>query len=172
MIQKNKVNEFNIENVKVLIIFKSNVLYFEEEEKTLKTTWSDEDFDDSQDDDDDHVSNYVGFEVTSKMDVSGTIKNNVATMTTRSSKSDDVITCSGLVSNFSEYSELDDSDGDEPNTKDIQKAYDVMYNNLLKVCKLNRSLKKKIVELTNKKEVIKRSTINYEFFAIEKEIKV
>ena len=46
------------------------------------------------------------------------------------------------------------------------------YNNWLKVCKLNKSLKEKTVELTNEKDVMKIASINYEFLSTEKERKV
>ena len=47
-----------------------------------------------------------------------------------------------------------------------------MYNNWLNVCKENKCLKEKIVELTKEREVMKRAVNNYEFLAIEKERKV
>ena len=75
-----------------------------------------------------------------------------------------------IATNFE--SKLDNSDSDEPSTKDIQEAYQVMYNNWLKVCKENKSLKEKVVELTKEKEVIKRAATNYEFLATKSERKV
>ena len=45
--------------------------------KSLKTTCSNEDLDGSKENND-HVSNYVGFQVTYKKDVTSTISNNVA----------------------------------------------------------------------------------------------
>ena len=77
--------------------------------KSLKNTWSDEDSDDNQEDDDDHVNNYVGFQVTFEKDTSSTVANSVATATATSFKSDDVTTCYGSVSKFSEDCELDDN---------------------------------------------------------------
>ena len=47
-----------------------------------------------------------------------------------------------------------------------------MYNNWLKVCKLNKSLKEKIMKLTKENEVMKRVVTNYEFLATEQEGKV
>ena len=44
-----------------------------------------------------------------------------------------------------------------------------MYENWLKVCKTNKSLKKKIMELNKEKEVMKRAAVNYEFLASERE---
>ena len=86
--------------------------------------------------------------------------------------SDDVTTCCRSASEFSKDSELDDSDGDNQARKISKKSYQVMYNNWLKVCKLNKFLKEKIVELTKEREVMKRAVNNYEFLAIEKERKV
>ena len=53
---------------------------------------------------------------------------------------------------MSSKTKSNDSDKDEPSTEDIQEAYQVMYNNCLKVCKLNKSLKQKIVEFTKEKK--------------------
>ena len=47
-----------------------------------------------------------------------------------------------------------------------------MYNNWLKVCKLNKSSKERIVELTKEKDVMKIVAINYEFLTSEREIKI
>ena len=46
-----------------------------------------------------------------------------------------------------------------------------MYNNWLKVCKLNRSLKERIEELTKENDVLKIATINHEFRASKREKK-
>ena len=91
--------------------------------KSLKTTRSDEDLNGSQEEDDDHVSNYMRFQVTSEKYASSTVANNVATTTAISSKFDDITTCSGSVSEFSEDSKSYDSDGDEPSREDIQNVY-------------------------------------------------
>ena len=40
-----------------------------------------------------------------------------------------------------------------------------MYENWLKVCKTNKSLKEKIMELNKEKEIMKKATVNYEFLA-------
>ena len=85
--------------------------------------------------------------------------------------SDDVTTCCRSASEFSKDSELDDSDGDNQARKISKKSYQVMYNNWLKVCKLNKFLKEKIVELT-KKNVMKIAVIDYKFLATEKKMKV
>ena len=77
--------------------------------------------------------------------------------TATSSKTNIVKTCFGSVLEFSENSESDDSDGDEPSTEDIQEADQVVYNNWLKVYKVNKSLKEKIVKLTKKKSDEKSS---------------
>ena len=59
---------------------------------------------DGSEEDDDHVSNFVGFQVTTKKDTfEGTITQHVATTTT-----------------IDFESELDAIDNDEPSTKDIQ----------------------------------------------------
>ena len=46
-----------------------------------------------------------------------------------------------------------------------------MYENWIKVCKANKALKEKIVEL-KEKEVMKRAVVNYEFLASERERKI
>ena len=92
-------------------------------------------------------------------------------MTATSSKSDDITTCFGSTSKFSADSKSNDNDGDEQSTKDIQKVYQIIDNNSLRVCKLNKFLKEKIVELI-KKNVMKRAVIDYKFLATEKKMKV
>ena len=62
-----------------------------------------------------------------------------------------------MITEIDYESELDDSDSDEPSTEDIQKAYQVMYNNWLNVCKENKCLKEKIVELTKEKRSDEKS---------------
>ena len=90
------------------------------------------------------MSNYIAFQVTSKKNASASVTPDVAT--SRITKSDfDVVT-----TNDSE-SDIDNSDGEEPSTEDIQKAYQIMYENWIKVCKTNKALKEKIVELTKEK---------------------
>ena len=73
--------------------------------------------------DDDHVNNYLGFQVTFKMEVTGTVSNCIATTTVTSSNSNDIATCVELVPKFSEDFELDDSDCEEPSIKYIEEAY-------------------------------------------------
>ena len=64
------------------------------------------------------------------------------------------------------------SDEEEPSTEDIQEAYQIMYENWIKVCKANKALKEKIVELNKEREVMKRVVVNYEFLASDKERKI
>ena len=45
-----------------------------------------------------------------------------------------------VITNDSEF-DLDNSDGEEPSTEDIQEAYQIMYDNWVKVCKTNKALK-------------------------------
>ena len=73
---------------------------------------------------------------------------------------------------FNEDSDLDNSDTEEPSVKDIQEVYQIIYNNWLKVCKLNRSLKERIEKLTKEKDVMKVVAINYEFLASKRERKI
>ena len=124
-----------------------------------------EDSDGSQEDDNDHVSNTVAFQVNSKKNVSASVTPDVAT--SRTAKSDfDVVITNDL------ESDIDNSDGKEPSTEDIQEAYQIMYENWIKVCKTNKVLKENVVELTKEKEVLKRTTINYEFLALDRERKI
>ena len=99
--------------------------------KSLKTTWSDEDSDGSEEEDD-HVRNYIAFQVTSKKNAFESVTPAVAT--SRIEKSDFNI----ATTNGSEF-DLDSSDGEELSTKDIQKAYQIMYENWIKVCKANKA---------------------------------
>ena len=84
--------------------------------------------------------------------------------TSRTAKSDfDAVT-----TNDSE-SDLDNSNGEEPSTEDIQETYQIMYENWIKDYKTNKALKEKVVKLIKEKEVLKRATINYEFLALDRE---
>ena len=69
-------------------------------------------------------------------------------------------------------SDINSSNEEEPSIEDIQKAYQIMYNNWLKVCKTNKSLKERIVELIKEKYMMRRATINYEFLASKRERKI
>ena len=60
----------------------------------------------------------------------------------------------------------------KPSTEDIQEPYQIMCYIWLKVCKLNKSLKERIMELTKEKDVMKITRINYEFLASKKERKI
>ena len=124
------------------------------------------DSDGSQEDDDhDHVSNTVAFQVTSKKDVTDSVTTNVTTPKTRNLNFD-------VVATYDLESDLDSSDGEEPITEDIQEAYQIMYDNWVKVCKTNKALKEKVAKLTKEKEVLKRAAINYEFLASDRERKI
>ena len=69
----------------------------------------------------------MALQVTSKKDVTDSVTTNVATPKTGNSNFDVVATCDLK-------SDLDSSDGEEPSTEDIQKAYQIMYDNWVKVC--------------------------------------
>ena len=56
-----------------------------------------------------------------------------------------------VTTNNSEF-DLDNSDGKESSIKDIQEAYQIMYENWIKVYKANTALKEKIVELNKEKK--------------------
>ena len=130
----------------------------------FKTTWNDEDSDGSGEEDD-HVSNYIAFQVTSKKNGSATVMINVATSQT--TKSDiDAATTNDLESN------PDRSDGEKPSTENIQEAYQIIYENWIKVCKANKALKEKIMELNKENEMMKIATVNYEFLASDRERKI
>ena len=109
--------------------------------------------------DNDHVSNYIAFQVISKKNGFACVMLDVATSKTTKSDIDAVTT------NDSK-SDPNSSDEEEPSTEDIQEVYQIMYENWIKVCKTNKALKEKIVEL-NKKKVMKRAAVNYEFLASE-----
>ena len=111
------------------------------------------------------MSNYIAFQVTSKKDVSASVITDAATSKTTNSDFD-------AVAISDPKSDLDSSDKEEPSTEDIQEAYQIMYENWLKVCKTNKSLKEKIVKLNKEKEVMKRAAVNYEFLASERERKI
>ena len=78
----------------------------------------------------------MAFQVTSKKDVIDSVTTDVATPKTRNSNFDSIETCDP------EF-DLDNNDGEEPSTEDIQEAYQIMYDNWVKVCKTNKALKEK-----------------------------
>ena len=77
-----------------------------------------------------------------------------------------------MVTKNDSKSNLDSNDGEKPSTEDIQKVYQIMYENWIKVCKTNKALKEKVAELTKEKEMLKRAAINYEFLASNRERKI
>ena len=99
------------------------------------------------------------------MENSTSVTSDVATSRTAKSNFDVVIT------NDLEF-DIDNSDGKEPSTEDIQEAYQIMYENWIKVCKKNKALKENVAELAKEKEVFKRAEINYEFLASYRERKI
>ena len=86
----------------------------------------------------------MAFQVTSKKDVTDSVTTDVTTPKTRNSNFDVVATCDL-------ESDLDSSDGEEPSTEDIQEAYQIMFDNWVKVCKTNKALKERVMKLTKKK---------------------
>ena len=92
---------------------------------------------------DDHVSNYVSFQVTTKKLVD-TITTDVATKKMTATISDDITICENSDPKVCEDSNSDKSNENELSTKDIQKAYQEMYDNWIKVCNMNKSLKDKL----------------------------
>ena len=65
------------------------------------------------------MSNYIAFQVTSKKDVSASVTTDAATSKTTNSDCDAVVVSDP-------ESDLDNSDGEEPSTEDIQEAYQIM----------------------------------------------
>ena len=86
----------------------------------------------------------MAFQVTFKKDVTDSVTTNVATLKTENLNFDVIATCDL-------ESDLENSDGEERSTEDIQKAYQIMYENWIKVYKTNKSLKEKVAELTKEK---------------------
>ena len=73
----------------------------------------------------------MAFQVTFKKNASASVIPDVAT--SRTTKSDfNVVT-----TNDSEF-DLDSSDGERSSIEDIQEAYQIMYENWIKVCKTNK----------------------------------
>ena len=69
-------------------------------------------------------------------------------------------------------SKLGESDEEEPSIEDIQKAYQEMYDNWIKVCNVNKSLKDKIFELADENEELKGVVFNLKSIVKEKDEKV
>ena len=81
----------------------------------------------------------------SKKDVIDSVITDVATPKIRNSNFD-------VVATYDLESDLDSSDGEEPSTEDIQEAYQIMYDNWIKVCKTNKALKERVAKLTKEKD--------------------
>ena len=57
-------------------------------------------------------------------------------------------------------SDLDKSNEDEPSTEEIHKAYREMYDNWIKACNVNKSLKDKLFELVDENTKLKSALAN------------
>ncbi|GMN64590.1 hypothetical protein TIFTF001_033653 [Ficus carica] len=79
-------------------------------------------------------------------------------------------TSSATVGEFDD-SESNCSSNDDLSDEDMHRAYKEMYNKLIQVCKINKSLEIHVVELYKEKDVLKKVVINYKFLAIGKERK-
>ena len=101
----------------------------------------------------------------------GTITHIVAMKKKTTIISNVVTVCEDSNSTDYEKSESDKSDSEEPSIEDIQKAYQEMYDNWIKVCNVNKSLKDKIFELADENEELKGVVFNLKSIVKEKDEK-
>ncbi|GMN44981.1 hypothetical protein TIFTF001_014175 [Ficus carica] len=144
--------------------------------KSLNTNWSDEESEGSQEDDEDQVRNYVAFNIVTNCDIMKDyviiITKSVATpVATSGTIATPAATSSATLDEFDDSRSECNSDDDLSN-EEIQSAYKEMYNKLIQVCRINKSLEIRVVELHKEKDVVKKAVINYKFLATEKERKL
>ena len=125
--------------------------------------------DSSQEDDDDYASNNVTFQITTKKDTfEGTIATDVVKKKKTTIIFDVVAIYKDSDSTDYEESESDKSYEEEPSTKDIQKAYQEMYDNQIKVCNVNKSLRDKMFKLVDENKELKYVMFNLKNFVKKK----
>ena len=104
-----------------------------------------EESNDSQEDDDDYMSNNVAFQITIKKDTfEGTVASDVATKKKATIISDVVEVYEDSDPSNCEIADSETSNEDETSIEDIHKAYREKYDNWIKVCNVNKSLKDKL----------------------------
>ena len=119
------------------------------------------------------MSNNVAFQIITKKDTfEGTVASDVATKKKTTTISNVVEVYEDSDPSNYEDSDSDNSNEDEPSSEDIQKAYREMYDNWIKVCNVNKSLKDKLFELANENAELKSASANWKNLLKEKDEKV
>ena len=127
-----------------------------------------EESNDSQEDDDDYMRNNVAFQITTKKDTLAAVTTDVATKDVTRIDFEDVADCEEQNFEPCIESDFDLSDEEEPSTEDIQKAYQEMYDNWIKVCNVNKSLKDKLFKLADENAKLKSVSANWKNLLKEK----
>ena len=119
------------------------------------------------------MSNNVAFQITTKKDIfEGNVATDVATKKNKTTNSNVVTIYEDSDKANYEDTESDKSDVKELSIKDIQKAYQEMYDNFIKVCDVNKSLKDKLFKLVDENEELKDLVFNLKSLMKEKDEKV
>ena len=115
--------------------------------KAMKSTWSDDESSNaSQDEDEEHNSNFVAFNVT-------TVLSDGSTTSKDASVAESVGTEISMkdVSAESESDTYTDSEEEDIDIEEVQKAYEKMYSKWTVVCKVNISLEEQVKSLNKEK---------------------
>ena len=115
------------------------------------------------------MSNNVAFQITTKKDTfEGTVATDVATKKKTTTISDVVEVYEDSDPSDYDDSKSGESDEEEPSTEDIQKAYQEMYDNWIKVCNVNKSLKDTLFEFADENKELKGVVFNLKSIVKEK----
>ena len=126
--------------------------------KAMKSTWSDDESSNaSQDEDEEHNSNFVAFNVT-------TVLSDGSTTSKDASVAESVGTEISMkdVSAESESDTYTDSEEEDIDIEEVQKAYEKMYSKWTVVCKVNISLEEQVKNLNKEKGELQAIVTKYE----------
>ena len=119
------------------------------------------------------MSNNLAFQITTKKDTfEGTVASDVATKKKTTTIFDVVEVYEDSDPSNCEDSDSNNSNENEPSIEDIQKAYREMYDNWIKICNVNKSLKDKLFELADENAELKNELVNLKNRVKEKDEKV
>ena len=126
--------------------------------KAMKSTWSDDESSNaSQDEDEEHNSNFVAFNVT-------TVLSDGSTTSKDASVAESVGTEISMkdVSAESEFDTYTNSEEEDIDIEEVQKAYEKMYSKWTVVCKVNISLEEQVKSLNKEKGELQAIVTKYE----------
>ena len=116
--------------------------------------------------------NNVAFQITIKKDTLAAVTTDAATKDVTRTNFEDVADCEEQNFEPCKKSDSNLSDEEVPSIEDIQKAYREMYDNWIKVCNVNKSLKDKLFKLADENAKLKSVSANWKNLLKEKDEKV